>query len=470
MNETIMIVDDDKSLRELLGIILKKEGYNVFLCEDGKEALERITKDGLEVDAVITDILMPNIDGLTLIQRLKKSNSEIPIIVITANTNLEVAIEALKEGAYDYITKPFKNDELKMILRNAIEKSALLKENLELKNKLKLHEPNIIFNSKVMEELYMKALISAKTNVPVLIIGESGTGKELFARLIHRESPRANEPFFAVNCAAIPENLMESEFFGFEKGAFTGASLSKPGYFELANKGTLFLDEIGDLPLSLQVKLLRVLEDKKVLRLGGKEPFNVDVRIVAATNRDLDEEVKKGNFREDLYYRLNVLKINIPPLRERKEDIISLSMYFLRKFCISNQRKIHGFTNDALKILETYSWPGNVRELQNVIERACVFETGSLIGLSSIPVEILESVKDINKKSIKSQRVDTVAFSNFNLDDYLNNIEYELITKALTEAQGNKKIAAEKLGISLWSLYRRIEKFKKADFIINDME
>lgn len=217
MNETIMIVDDDKSLRELLGIILKKEGYNVFLCEDGKEALERITKDGLEVDAVITDILMPNIDGLTLIQRLKKSNSEIPIIVITANTNLEVAIEALKEGAYDYITKPFKNDELKMILRNAIEKSALLKENLELKNKLKLHEPNIIFNSKVMEELYMKALISAKTNVPVLIIGESGTGKELFARLIHRESPRANEPFFAVNCAAIPENLMESEFLVLKK-------------------------------------------------------------------------------------------------------------------------------------------------------------------------------------------------------------------------------------------------------------
>ncbi len=470
MNETIMIVDDDKSLRELLSIILKKEGYNVLLCEDGKEALERLSKDGIEVDAVITDILMPNIDGLTLIQRLKKSHPEIPIIVITANTDLEVAIEALKEGAYDYITKPFKNDELKMILRNAIEKSALLKENLELKSKLKLQEPNIVFNSKIMEELYMKALISAKTNIPVLIVGESGTGKELFAKLIHRESPRAEEPFFAVNCAAIPENLMESEFFGFEKGAFTGASLSKPGYFELANKGTLFLDEIGDLPLSLQVKLLRVLEDKKVLRLGGKEPFDVDVRIVAATNKDLEEEVKKGNFREDLYYRLNVLKINIPPLRERREDIISLSMYFLRKFCINNQRKIQGFTNDALKILETYIWPGNVRELQNVIERACVFETGNLIGLSSIPVEILESVKDIKKKDLKPTKTDFISFSNFNLDDYLNNIEYELITKALNEAQGNKKIAAEKLGISLWSLYRRIEKFKKADLVINDME
>lgn len=466
MNENIMIVDDDKSLRELLEIILKKEGYNVFLCEDGKVALEKILEENLEVDAVITDILMPNVDGLTLIQRLKKTNPDVPIIVITANTNLEVAIEALKEGAYDYITKPFKNDELKMILRNAIEKSYLLKENLELKNKLKLSEPSIIFNSKIMEELYMKALISAKTNVPVLIVGESGTGKELFARLIHRESNRSNEPFFAVNCAAIPENLMESEFFGFERGAFTGASLSKPGYFELANKGTLFLDEIGDLPLSLQVKLLRVLEDKKVLRLGGKEPFEVDVRIVAATNKDLEEEVKKGNFREDLYYRLNVLKLSIPPLRERKEDIITLSMYFLRKFCISNGRKIQGFTNDAIKILETYSWPGNVRELQNVIERACVFETGNLIGLSSIPVEILEFVKDIKKKDIKPS-IENISFSNFNLDNYLNNIEYELVTKALSESQGNKKIAAEKLGISLWSLYRRLEKFKKENLPVD---
>jgi DNA-binding NtrC family response regulator len=469
MNENIMIVDDDKSLRELLEIILKKEGYNVFTCEDGKEALQKIIEDGFEVDAVITDILMPNIDGLTLIQRLKKFNADIPIIVITANTNLEVAIEALKEGAYDYITKPFKNDELKMILRNAIEKSTLLKENLELKNKLKMNEPSIIFNSKIMEELYTKAIISAKTNVPVLIIGESGTGKELFARLIHRESGRSNEPFFAVNCAAIPESLMESEFFGFERGAFTGASLSKPGYFELANKGTLFLDEIGDLPLSLQVKLLRVLEDKKVLRLGGKEPFEVDVRIVAATNKDLEEEVKKGNFREDLYYRLNVLKLVIPPLRERKEDILTLSMFFLRKFCISNGRKIQGFTQDAIRILEAYSWPGNVRELQNVIERACVFETGSLIGLSSIPVEILESMKDVKKKNLNLE-MDSVSFSHFNLDDYLNRIEYELLNKALTESQGNKKIAAEKLGISIWSLYRRIEKFKKENLPLNDNE
>lgn len=469
MSENILIVDDDKSLRELLEIILKKEGYNVFSCQDGKLALEKIEEEGFEADAVITDILMPNIDGLTLIQRLKKINPNIPIIVITANTNLEVAIEALREGAYDYITKPFKNDELKMILKNAIEKSALLKENLELKNKLKLSEPNIIFNSKVMEELYMKALVSAKANVPVLIIGESGTGKELFARLIHRESSRAKEPFFAVNCAAIPENLMESEFFGFERGAFTGASLAKPGYFELANKGTLFLDEIGDLPLSLQVKLLRILEDKQVLRLGGKEPFEVDVRIIAATNKDLDEEVKKGNFREDLYYRLNVLKLNIPPLRERKEDIITLSMYFLRKFCITNSRKIQGFTSDAIRILETYSWPGNVRELQNVIERACVFESGNLIGLSSIPVEILEAVKDKKKQDVDSI-CEKVTFGNFNLDNYLNNIEYELIRKALFESGGNKKLAAEKLGISLWSLYRRIEKFKKENLSLNEWE
>lgn len=467
MNETVVIIDDDKSLRELLEIVLKKEGYNVLSFADGGEAIENITNQQVSIDAIITDILMPNVDGLTLIQKIKKIMPQLPIIVITANTNLEVAIEALKEGAYDYITKPFKNDELKMILRNAIEKSLLLKENLELKNKLKTNTPDIVFKSKIMEELFMKALVSSKSNVPIILIGESGTGKELFARLIHKESSRANESFFAVNCAAIPENLMESEFFGFEKGAFTGATISKPGYFELAHKGTLFLDEIGELPLTLQVKLLRAIEDKKILRLGGKEPIEVDVRIISATNRDLEEEVKKGNFREDLYYRLNVLRLDIPPLRQRKEDILALSMFFLRRFCMNNDRRIHGFTKDAIRILESYSWPGNVRELQNVIERACVFETGDLIGLSSLPFEIIQAVNK-GLKECKEPQIENIEYENFNLDDYLDNIEYQIVMKALKEAEGNKKIASEKLGISLWSLYRRIEKFKKKNFEIDD--
>lgn len=459
MNETVVIVDDDRSLRELLELILKNEGYKVISYADGKEALDNIVPLLQGIDVIITDIIMPNIDGLSLLQKIKKIDQQIPILVITANTNLEVAIEALKEGAYDYITKPFKKEELKIILKNAIEKRLLLRENLELKNKLIHGEPNILFKSKVMEELVTRAVAAAKTNVPVLLIGESGTGKELFARLIHKESERSKEPFFAVNCAAIPENLMESEFFGFDRGAFTGASVSKPGYFELAHRGTLFLDEIGDLPLTLQVKLLRAIEDKTILRLGGKDPFSVDVRIIAATNKNLEEEVKSGKFREDLYYRLNVLKLNLPPLRERREDIIPLAMFFLRKFCLENNRKIQGFTKDAINILENYLWPGNVRELQNIIERACVFETGDLIGVSSLPVELLASLKDY-KKVIEKKCVDEISFSNFNLDSYLNNIEINLIEKALNESAGNKKVAAEKLGISLWSLYRRLEKYK----------
>jgi two-component system response regulator PilR (NtrC family) len=467
MNEKVAIVDDDRSLRELLEIVLKKEGYNVFSFEDGKTALDAVIEKGIDFDAVITDILMPNIDGLTLIKHLKMKVPYLPIIVITANTNLDIAIEALKQGAYDYITKPFKNDELRMILRNAIEKSALYKENIELKSKLKTEELNIIFKSKIMEELYMKAVVAAKTNVPVLLIGESGTGKELFAKLIHRESERSNNSFFAINCAAIPENLMESEFFGYEKGAFTGALFSKPGYFELAHKGTLFLDEIGDLPLHLQVKLLRAIEEKKVLRLGGKEPLEVDVRIIAATNKDLEEEIKNGRFREDLYYRLNVIKLEIPPLRNRKEDILTISMFFLKKFCSNNNRTIQGFTKDAIKILESYHWPGNVRELQNVIERACVFETGDLIGVSSLPIEIIEAVKDINKKDVEHSDL-KITFDNFNLDKYIESIEYNIVKRALKEAEGNKKIAAEKLGISLWALYRRLEKLKKSNFGLED--
>jgi len=458
MTKNVVIVDDDQSLRELLEIILKKEGYNVFSYLDGSVALENISKNISDIDVILSDIIMPKMDGITFLEHIKRLDVNLPVIMITANTRLDYAVLALKQGAYDYITKPFKNDELKIIVKNAIEKRSLYRENVQLKELLKNEERSIVFVSKIMEELYLKSLAVAATDASVLIIGESGTGKELFAHLIHEKSGRKSGPFFAVNCAAIPETLMESEFFGYEKGAFTGANYSKPGYFELANKGTLFLDEVGELPLSMQVKLLRAIEEREVLRLGGKETLPVDIRIIAATNKNLAEEVNNGKFREDLFYRLNVVNINIPPLRDRKEDILVLAMHFLKKCCLNNSKSIKGFTKDAIKLLENYPWHGNVRELQNVIERACVFETGEIIGLGSLPIELINKTEDVQKEVNKDTNFENFEFNNFNLDDYLKKQEQMLIEAALKKAGGNKKVAAELLGISLWALYHRLDK------------
>lgn len=455
MKKNIVVVDDDRSLRELLEIILKKEGYEVFSYSDGKEAIDKLADNIKDIDTIISDIIMPKMDGITFLEAVKKLDDNLPVIMITANTRLDHAVQALRQGAYDYITKPFKNDELKIIVKNAIEKRNLYKENIELKELLKEKESSIIFSSKIMEELYLKALSVAKTDVSLLIIGESGTGKELFARLVHKNSSRCDNPFFAVNCSAIPETLMESEFFGYDKGAFTGANYSKPGFFELAHNGTLFLDEIGELPLQMQVKLLRAIEERSVLRLGSKEPVKVDIRIVSATNRNLWEEVNKGNFREDLYYRLNVVTLNVPPLRDRKEDILPLAMHFLKKCCISSGKSIKGFTKDAIMLLQNYNWKGNVRELQNVIEQSCVFETGEIIGLGSLPVEIISGAEISSEKKEASTDIN---FTNFNLDKYLKDREQEIIKTALEKTNGNKKAAAEMLGISLWALYHRLEK------------
>ncbi len=456
MKKSVVIVDDDRSLRELLEIVLSKEGYNVYVYSDGIEALKGLKDNINAIDVIISDIIMPNMDGITFLQNIKQIDPNVPVIMITANTRLDYAVESLKQGAHDYITKPFKNDELKIIVKNAIEKRALQRENLELKKILKEKESSIVFSGKVMEELYLKALSVAKTDVSVLITGESGTGKELFAKLIHENSARSEGPFFAVNCAAIPETLLESEFFGYEKGAFTGATISKPGYFELAHNGTLFLDEIGELPLTMQVKLLRAIEERAVLRLGSKESISVNIRIIAATNRNLADEVKNGNFREDLYYRLNVVHLHIPPLRERKEDILLPIMHFLKKCCLNNGKEIKGFTKDALKFLESYSWRGNVRELQNMVERACVFETGELIGVGSLPLDMFSEAG--GDKGGNYSLDGDFDFNNFNLDQYLKDIEQKIINQALKKAEGNKRAAAEMLGISLWALYHRLDK------------
>lgn len=464
MKKNVVIVDDDLSLRELLEIVLKKEGYNVTTFSEAEKALSQIKPHVKDIDVVISDIVMPGMNGLAFLEAVKKIDESLPVIMITANTRMDYAVETLKHGAYDYITKPFKNDELKIIVKNAIEKRSLLKENFALKEMLQKEECPIVFKSKIMEEIYLNSIYIAQTDVPVLILGESGTGKELFAKLIHQKSSRKDEPFFAINCAAIPENLMESEFFGYDKGAFTGASYSKPGFFELANKGTLFLDEIGELPLSMQVKLLRAIEDKAILRLGSKEPFFVDIRIIAATNKNLTDEINNGRFREDLYYRLNVVKLNLPPLRERKEDILPLSIHFLRKFSMKNNKNIKGFTKDAIKFLENYRWPGNVRELQNVIERACVFETGEIMGLGSLPIEIINLQNNtVSSDSQCEEFTKNIIFENFSLDDYLSRIEHNIIECALKKAEGNKKVAAEMLGISLWALYHRLDKKQPKD-------
>ncbi|MCX7991194.1 MAG: sigma-54 dependent transcriptional regulator [Proteobacteria bacterium] len=458
MKGRIIIVDDDRSLREMLEIILKREDYDVIAFDSADSALDWLKINIEEVDVIISDIIMPKIDGISFLEKIKEINKEIPVIMITANTRVDYAIEALKRGAYDYVTKPFNNDELKIIIKNAVEKKNLESELMRLRSLIDNKQFPIIFSSKIMEDLYLKAISIAKTNSTVLITGESGTGKELFARLIHNESDRKNGPFFPVNCGAIPENLMESELFGYEKGAFTGAMSSKLGFFELANNGTIFLDEIAELPLTLQVKLLRVLEDRMVLRLGGKSPVPTDIRVISATNKDIEELVKNGDFREDLYYRLNVVRIKIPPLRERREDIIPLSMHFLKKCSQSHNKTIKGITKDATSFLEAYDYPGNVRELQNIIERACVFETGELLGVGSLPLEILGSSKTTDLTNTKAE---DVVFSNFNLDKYMEDIEKKIIEKALEETKGNKKDAAELLGISLWALYHRLEKYKK---------
>lgn len=457
MKGKILLVDDDRSLREMLEIILKHEGYEVISYESAVSVMESLQDIIKEVDVVLSDIIMPKIDGITFLERIKGVSKEVPVIMITANTRVDYAIEALKRGAYDYITKPFNNDELKIIIKNAVEKKNLEKELSNLKSMIAKDKLPIIFSSKKMEDLYLMAISVAKTNSTVLITGESGTGKELFARLIHNESERKDKPFFPINCGAIPENLMESELFGYEKGAFTGAVSSKAGFFELANGGTVFLDEVAELPHQLQVKLLRVLEDKMVFRLGGKNPIPVDVRIISATNRDIEGLVKNGEFREDLYYRLNVVRLKLPPLRERKEDILPLTMFFLRKCSQNNNKSIKGITKDAISFLEAYDYPGNVRELQNIIERACVFETGELLGVGSLPIEIIGFKK---KKEYSADFIDNIDFSNFNLDNYIENLERKIIEKAMEMKAGNKKATAELLGISLWSLYRRLEKYK----------
>ncbi|MBT0664556.1 sigma-54 dependent transcriptional regulator [Geobacter pelophilus] len=452
----VLVVDDELSMREFLAILLEREGYLAEQAGSAEEALKLLESGSFEL--VISDVSMPGLSGLELLERIKQLTPETAVLLITAYTTAEQAVEAMKLGAYDYIAKPFKVEEIKVLVRNALEKRMLQRENRLLRNEV---QERFSFSGLIGKSPKMKAVYSliekvAASTATVLILGESGTGKELAARAIHYNGPRKEKRFVAVNCGAIPENLIESELFGHRKGAFTGAVVDRAGLFEQAEGGTLFLDEIGEVPLQLQAKLLRVLQEKEFRRIGDDADRKSDVRIIAASNRELEEQVKEGSFREDLYYRLDVVQVRMPSLRERPDDIPLLVEHFYRKF--SEKPDIwNSIDNDALKVLITYPFPGNVRELENIVER-CVVIGDSSITLDSLPAHVVnfqQSVTKAEKFSIPAEGV--------NLEAYLDGIEKRYLLQSLEQCGGVKKKAAELLGMTFRSFRYRLVKFGMDD-------
>ncbi len=452
----ILVVDDERGMREFLNIMLQKEGYGVTSAGSGKEALEYISQKTFDI--VITDIRMPDITGIDIIKTVKESTPETIVIMITAYASTETAVEAMKQGAYDYITKPFKIEEIKLIVRNALEKRRLREENLILKKKIEEWTATGFIGGIVGKSPSVIRIIELMVKIAdspsnVLITGESGTGKELIARAIHHYSYRKDRPFVAINCSAIPEGLFESELFGHIKGAFTGAIANKEGIFESAHGGTIFLDEIGDIPQSFQVKLLRVLDDKIIKRVGGNQEIKIDVRIVAATNKDLKKAIAEGAFREDLFYRLDVIPIEMPPLRERKEDISLLIEHFLSKFNRILGREVKSTSPDAMERLVNHSWKGNVRELENVIERAVTLGSGPVIDLKIIEECLQRTIPYKTRISVD------IPLDGIDLEGLLTEIEKDLLLKALDKARGVKKDAAELLRLDFRSFRYRLAKY-----------
>ncbi len=438
----ILVVDDEETQREMLGGFLKKEGYSVSLADSGEEALKFCQDKFFEV--ALIDLKMPGMDGIGLLSKLKEINPEIQVIVMTAYASIETAVEAMKQGAFNYVNKPVDLEELRINIKKALENQKILTENKYLKEQLneKYKDLKLIGESKAIKEVLSTVARVAKSDSTVLIRGESGTGKELVARAIQALSDRANQRFISLSCAAIPETLLESELFGYEKGAFTGATRRKEGRFELADSGTLFLDEIGDLSLETQVKLLRVIETQEFERLGGEETIKVDARIISATNQDLEKKINEKSFREDLYYRLNVISIFIPPLRERKEDIIPLVNYFIQKSNQKTGKNIQGLTQEAKDILFSYPWHGNIRELENVIERAIVLSRG-------------EAIDKLDLAHLSFQRIDEIPSTLL-----LKDLEKSHILKVLEKTGGNLSQAAELLGIHRNTLRLKMKEYQ----------
>lgn len=451
--EKILVVDDEPSLRDVLNIMLKKAGYATSTAADGEEALAQVNKE--IYDLVITDLKMPGMGGMEVLKAVKSTSPETVVLVVTAFGSAESAVEAMKLGAYDYLTKPFQIDEVQLIIRNALEKRRLSTENMLLKREMASHSSlsNIIGQSEAMQKVFDVIAKVADTRSNVLICGESGTGKELVARAIHYNSSRASAPFVAVNCSAMPETLLESELFGHMKGSFTGAVSNKAGLFEVANGGSIFLDEIGDMSMPTQVKLLRVIQEREFRRVGGTQDVKVDVRLIAATNRDLEKAVAEGTFREDLYYRLDVIPIRLPPLRMRTTDIPLLVQHFLAQFGKENGKQAPTLAPDALQALLAHEWRGNVRELENLIERAVAFAGGSTISAADIRAWLHRPAAAATASPTE------LPPDGLDLEGLICKIEKDLLLKALERTGWVKKKAARLLQLNTRSFRYRLEKY-----------
>jgi two-component system response regulator PilR (NtrC family) len=452
--EKILIVDDERSLRDVLSIMLKRAGYDITVASDGDEAIARIEKELF--DLVITDLKMPKAGGLEVLKAVKETSPDSVVLIITAFASAESAVEAMKLGAYDYLTKPFQVDEVQLIIRNALEKRRLSTENMLLKREMaaKTTQARMVGTSDAMQKVFdvIKKVADTKSNV--LICGESGTGKELVARAIHASSARARMPFVPVNCSALPETLLESELFGYMKGAFTGAAANKAGLFEVASGGSIFLDEIGETTPATQVKLLRVLQEREFRRVGGTQDVKVDVRVIAATNKNLEKAVAEGVFREDLYYRLDVIPITLPPLRQRAEDIPLLAQHFLEKFSRAGGKPVPALSPDAVTLLMAHEWKGNVRELENLIERAVAFGGGTTIKEEDIAGWLHRS-----SAATKSAYPTDLPAEGLDLERLVDSIEKDLLLKALERAKWVKKRAAKLLQLDARSFRYRLSKF-----------
>ena len=432
MSDKILVVDDEPSNRNILSQELNHKGYLVDAASDGSEALRKVGSS--RPDLIILDYMMPGLSGLEVLKELRKREEDIPVVMITAYGTVDRAVEAMKEGAYDFITRPFEPDHIALVVKKALERQRLKREVEILSEEAEQRHQLIVGDSPKMKVVTQLAKKAAGSNATVMLLGESGTGKEIFARNIHRWSERKDKPFVTINCVGLSKELLESELFGHEQGSFTGAHQRKRGKLELAHGGTVFFDEIGDISQELQAKLLRFLQEREFERVGGVTPISVDVRVIAATNRDLEIALEKGLFREDLYHRLNVVAVSLPPLRERKEDIAVLSQYFLRKYSAATRKNVSGISTQAMEKLTAYNWPGNVRELANVIERAVVLGLGSTVNLDDLPSRIAAGKP-------------ATASDNLSYREGLTAARKELVLKALSRTQGNRAAAAKVLGL-----------------------
>jgi len=440
----ILVVDDEKDICKALEFLLLGEGYEVRTANSAEVAVEIIKKEPFDV--ILSDLKMENMDGLALLEEVRKLRPETAVILMTAYASVESAVTAMKMGAQDYIVKPFINDEIRITVRRALEEMRLRTENVALRRELSQHREkckSVVYESESMDKIFDLIDDVAPTKSNIILLGESGTGKSLIAEVIHCTSPRREEPFMSINCSAIPENLLESELFGYKKGAFTGATADKKGLIQMADKGTLFLDEIGDMPPALQAKLLKVIETGEVLPVGDTRTVQTDVRLITATHQDLEKKIKEGSFREDLYYRINVIEISIPPLWRRREDIPLLAEHFVKKFAQANGKNITGLTRDAMDVVLNYNWPGNVREFANVIERAVVLARGELIDARDLP----------GKLSLKTEAAHST------LKDMMLEYERNAIISDLEAHGHDKEATARTLGIDLATLYRKLKKF-----------